>query len=99
MAAGCEIPAGSRRSRRDSGRLEIGRDLRAVGFLQDLVGQHQALGPGDRAELADLPERQADKGLAVVEAERLPDELEIGARILDGGEFERRACRTCSAIS
>ena len=59
-------------------------------MLQDVIGEHEAFGSGDSAEFADLAERQAFKGIAVVIAERLSDELEIGARILDSGELSDR---------
>ena len=53
---------------RIAGRLDIGRDFRAVGLLQDVIGEHEALASGDSAEVADLSERQPDKGIAVVDS-------------------------------
>jgi uncharacterized membrane protein len=53
-------------------RFKIGGDLRTVGVPQDFIRENQALGPGDSAKFVNFSERQADKGLAVVEAQRCP---------------------------
>ena len=44
--------------------------------MQDILGQDQRLGAHQRAEVAELANGKSDEGVAVVEVERLADDLQ-----------------------
>ena len=56
-----------------------------MGFLQDLLRQHETLRPRHDSMVADLAERQPLERRAIVEVQRLTDEAARSATVQDAG--------------